>query len=51
MESLTKEELLELIKAYSDYVMEYYEEHDEGQYPVCVKEFYDYEYQIMKGEE
>jgi hypothetical protein len=48
MEDLSKEELLDLIKAYNDYVIDFFEEHDLGMYPISVYEFYDNEYQLMK---
>ena len=50
MEDLSKEELLDLIKAYNDYVMDFMEEHDFGMCPISVYEFYDNEYQLMKEE-
>ena len=49
MEKLTKKELLKLIKAYNDYVMTFYEEHDESCFPICIYEFFDNEYQIERG--
>lgn len=51
MEKLSKEELLDLIKAYNDYVIEFFEEHDLSMCPISVYEFYDNEYQIMLGDE
>lgn len=45
MESLSKEELLEFINDYDAYIQEWYEYHDEG-CPVCVREFYDNEWQF-----
>lgn len=51
MEKLSREELLDLIKAYNDYVIEFFEEHDLGMCPISVYEFYDNEYQIMLGGE
>lgn len=47
-EDLSKKELIDLIVAYNDYVIEYFEEHKEGT-PVCVSEFFDNEYQEMKN--
>ena len=41
---LSKGELEKVVKAYNDYVMEYFEEHNEG-CPVSIYEFYDNEYQ------
>ena len=48
MEDLSKEELLDLIKAYNNYVMDFMEECDLGMCPVSIYEFYDNEYQLMK---
>lgn len=42
--NLSKSELIKLIKAYDEYIQEWYEYHDEG-CPACVMEFYDNEYQ------
>ena len=47
LEELSKEDLLKLLMAYSDYVMSFYEEHDLGSFPVCIYEFYDNEYQEL----
>lgn len=48
MENLDREELLNFIKAYNDYVIDFFEEHDLGMCPISVYEFYDNEYQLMK---
>lgn len=45
---LTKKELLDLISSYNNYVMSYFEEHDMGQSPVSIYEYYDNEYQEKK---
>ena len=45
---LTKKELLDLIFSYNNYVMSYFEEHDMGQSPVSIYEYYDNEYQERK---
>jgi len=42
--SLNKNELVKVVKAYNDYIMEYFEEHEEG-CPCSIYEFYDNEYQ------
>ena len=42
--NLSKNELVKVMKAYNDYVMEYFEEHEEG-CPCSIYEFYDNEYQ------
>lgn len=46
MFDLSKNELIKVVKAYNNYVMEYFEEHNEG-YPVSIYEFYDNEYQEL----
>ena len=50
MEDLNKEELLDFIKAYNTYVIDFMEEHDFGMCPISVYEFYDNEYQALKEE-
>lgn len=45
LEKLNKEDLLKLLMAYSDYIMNFYEEHDCSSFPVCIYEFYDNEHQ------
>ena len=49
LEDLSKEELLEFIKEYDNYIFEFEQEHDLGCMPVCVSEFYDNEWQIIKN--
>ena len=44
LENLSKEELKDLIECYNDYIIEWNEEHDEGE-PVSIYEYYDNEYQ------
>ena len=51
MENMSKEELLKFIKAYNDYVIEFFEEHDFGMCTISIYEFYDNEYQLMLGDE
>ena len=49
IEDLDREDLLFLIGCYNNYVVEFYDEHEEGMYPVSVYEFYDNEFQeILK---
>ena len=48
---LTYNELLNLINSYSDYVIEFYDTHSSGEYPVCIYEFYEYEFQEILKEQ
>lgn len=49
IEDLDREDLLFLIGCYNNYVVEFYDEHEEGMYPVSVYEFFDNEFQeILK---
>lgn len=49
LEDLDREDLLFLIGCYNNYVVEFYDEHEEGMYPVSVYEFFDNEFQeILK---
>lgn len=41
---LTKRELTDVIEAYNDYIITFYEYHDKSCEPVCFCEFYDCEY-------
>ena len=41
---LTKRELVDVICAYNDYIVEFFETHDDSCEPVCFCEFYDCEY-------
>lgn len=50
LEDLDKEELLKFIKEYDNYVVTFYEEHDLGDIPVCIYEFYYNDYQMLKEE-
>lgn len=50
MEDLSREELLDFIKAYNNYIINFMEEHDIGMCPISIYEFYDNEYQLMKTE-
>lgn len=51
LDDLSKEELLDLLKKYSDYLMSAEEEglYDAGWRPVCAAEFYECEYQATGG--
>lgn len=49
LEDLSKEELLEFIREYDNYIFEFEQEHDLGSMPVCVSEFYYNEWQIIKN--
>lgn len=49
IEDLDREDLLFLIGCYNNYIIEFYDEHEEGMTPVCVYEFFDNEFQeILK---
>lgn len=49
IEDLDREDLLFLIGCYNNYVVEFYDEHEDGMYPVSVYEFFDNEFQeILK---
>ena len=48
LKKLKKDDLVELICMYNDYVQNFYDKHDEGSYPCCIAEFYDNEYQLEK---
>jgi hypothetical protein len=43
---MSPQELMDFIKAYDEYVQEFYENHDESSTPVCVAEFYDNDYEV-----
>ena len=47
LKTLDKETLLDLLHEYDIYIQDANEErkYEEGWYPVCIKEFYDCEYQ------
>ena len=49
IEDLDREDLLFFIGCYNNYVIEFYDDHEEGMYPVSVYEFFDNEFQeILK---
>lgn len=45
----SKQELIQIIKCYNQYIIDWFldECHEEGEEPVCVQEFIDFEYQEM----
>lgn len=45
---LCKRELTDVIEAYNDYIVTFYEYHDKSCEPVCFCEFYDCEYQEVE---
>lgn len=45
LKDLNKKELLSFIDCYNDYIINFYEEHEEGMRPVSVYEFFDNDYQ------
>lgn len=47
LKSFDKEELIDVISAYSNYVVEFYEEHDEGSQPASFKEFLEIDYPMI----
>lgn len=51
IEDLDREDLLFLIGCYNNYVVDFFEEHEEGMYPVSVYEFYENEFQDIIKEE
>lgn len=52
IEDLEYEDLLHFIFEYNYYVQSFAEEHDEGSFPVGIREFYENEYQeAIKGED
>lgn len=51
IEDLDREDLLFLIGCYNNYVVDFFEEHEEGMYPISVYEFYENEFQDIIKEE
>lgn len=49
MENYSKQKLLQIIKCYDQYIVDWFldEDHEEGEQPVCIQEFADFEYQEM----
>lgn len=50
IEDLDREDLLFLIDCYNNYIVEFYDEHEEGMYPVSIYEFFDNEFQEILRE-
>ena len=52
LEELSREELLDLIKEYDSYIQEANEEdrYSDGWYPVCINEFLNNDYPLIKEE-
>ena len=50
IEDLDREDLLFLIGCYNNYIVEFYDEHEEGMYPVSIYEFFDNEFQEILRE-
>lgn len=52
LEELDREELLFFIGCYNNYIIDFYDTHEEGMQPVCAYEFFDTEFQeILKEQE
>lgn len=53
LNNLDREELLDLLHHYNDYIQEANEEdkYKESWYPVCISEFYNNEFQLIKSGE
>ena len=54
LKQLDKEELIDLIMAYNDYILDFDEEFNSvvlDRIPICVMEFYDNEYQELGKED
>lgn len=45
LEKLNKEELLFFISCYNNYIIDFYETHEDNMQPVCAYEFFDNEFQ------
>lgn len=50
IEDLDREDLLFFIGCYNNYIIEFYDEHEEGMIPVCAYEFFDTEFQEILRE-
>lgn len=48
LDTLSKKDLLDLAKDYSNYVMDFQETHDGGSWPVCIAEFMENEWQSKR---
>ena len=51
LKALNKKELLSFIGYYNNYIINFYEDHEEGMEPVSVYEFFDNEYQEILNED
>ena len=51
LEELDREDLLFFIGCYNNYVVEFYDEHEEGMQPVSAYEFFDNEFQEILEEQ
>lgn len=51
LEDLDREDLLFFIGCYNNYVVEFYDEHEEGMQPVSAYEFFDNEFQEILREQ
>lgn len=52
LEELDREDLLFFIGCYNNYIIDFYEQHEEDMFPVCAYEFFDTEFQeILKEQE
>ena len=47
MEKYSKQELINIITAYNQYIIDWYETHEEG-CPACIYEFIDNDYEFYK---
>lgn len=52
LEELDKEDLLFFIGCYNNYIIDFFDEHEDGMQPICAYEFFDTEFQgILKEQE
>lgn len=51
LEELDREDLLFFIGCYNNYVVEFYDDHEEGMYPVSAYEFFDNEFQEILNQD
>lgn len=51
LEDLDREDLLFFIDCYNNYIVEFYDDHEEGMQPVCAYEFFDNEFQEILREQ
>lgn len=50
LEELDREDLLYFIGCYNNYIVEFYDTHEESMQPVCAYEFFDNEFQELLKE-